>query len=71
MKQFWYIAIVRGKRFNPIAGPFPTRGQADAASAKTKRLAYSIAPFTWFDHWATIRIATGKYRGVLNDRLGI
>jgi hypothetical protein len=71
MKQYWYIAIVRHKRLVPVAGPFPTRGQADAVSAKAKRLAYDIAPFTWFDHWATIRTAAGKHRGVLNGRLGI
>ena len=71
MNQYWYIAIVRDKRLVPVAGPFPTRGQADAISTKAKRLAYDIAPFTWFDHWATIRTATGKHRGILNDRLGI
>jgi len=71
MNQYWYLAIVRGKRLVPVVGPFPTRERADAVSAKAKRLAYSIAPFTWFDHWATIRTATGKHRGVLNDRLGI
>lgn len=71
MNQFWYVAIVRDTRLIPVVGPFPTREQADAVSAKAKRLAYDIDGFTWFDRWATIRTAAGKHRGILNDRLGI
>ena len=71
MTQYWYLAIVRGKRLVPIAGPFPTREQADNISTKAKRLAYDIDGSTWFDHWATIRTATGNAQGVLNDRLDL
>ena len=71
MNQFWYVAIVRDTRLIPIVGPLPTREQADAVSAKAKRLANDIDAFTWFDRWAAIRTASGKHRGDLNHRLGI
>lgn len=67
----FYVSIKKGKDYRFIAGPFPTRGDAEKQVSRATSLAVQLDPSASFCSFGVSRLPDGWVTGILNDRLGI